>query len=94
MRLRIIKISLNLQRSQVSMKRLINQTLILFLLFFLKLNGQEIQSNAWKALFSDYSLTSSCYDPIKNGSPCGHCDACILRLKGFQEANALDPLSY
>ena len=42
----------------------------------------------------DYSLTSSCYDPLKNGTPCGHCDACILRLKGFQEADAIDPLSY
>ena len=41
------------------MKRLINKIPILFLLFLLKLNGQEIQSNAWKALFSDYSLTSS-----------------------------------
>ena len=42
----------------------------------------------------DYSLTSSCYDPLKDGVPCGHCDACILRLKGFQEADTLDPLSY
>ena len=42
----------------------------------------------------DYSLTSSCYDPLKSGTPCGHCDACILRLKGFQEADTLDPLSY
>ena len=42
----------------------------------------------------DYGLTSSCYDPLKDGVPCGHCDACILRLKGFQEANTLDPLSY
>lgn len=42
----------------------------------------------------DYSLTSSCYDPLKNGAACGDCDACILRLKGFQEADALDPLSY
>lgn len=41
------------------MKRLINKIPILFLFFLLKLNGQEIQSNAWKALFSDYSLTSS-----------------------------------
>ena len=42
----------------------------------------------------DYSLTSSCYDPLKDGVPCGHCDACILRLRGFQEAGTLDPLSY
>ena len=42
----------------------------------------------------DYGLTSSCYDPHKNGNPCGHCDACILRLKGFREACIPDPLNY
>ena len=42
----------------------------------------------------DYSLTSSCYDPNKNGIPCGHCDACFLRLKGFKEAQKIDPLTY
>ena len=42
----------------------------------------------------DYGLTSSCYDPQKNGDPCGHCDACILRLKGFREACIPDPLNY
>ncbi|MCA9078797.1 MAG: 7-cyano-7-deazaguanine synthase QueC [Planctomycetaceae bacterium] len=31
----------------------------------------------------DYSLTHSCYDPDKNGHPCGHCDSCVLRAKGF-----------
>ncbi|MEE3188913.1 MAG: 7-cyano-7-deazaguanine synthase QueC, partial [Candidatus Neomarinimicrobiota bacterium] len=31
----------------------------------------------------DYGLTFSCYDPQETGAPCGHCDACILRLKGF-----------
>lgn len=42
----------------------------------------------------DYGLTSSCYDPQGNGDPCGHCDACILRLKGFKEASISDPLNY
>lgn len=42
----------------------------------------------------DYSMTSSCYDPEKNGNPCGHCDACFLRLKGFREAEQVDPLLY
>ncbi len=42
----------------------------------------------------DYSLTSSCYDPNENGIPCGHCDACFLRLKGFKEAQKIDPLVY
>jgi 7-cyano-7-deazaguanine synthase len=42
----------------------------------------------------DYSLTSSCYDPNSEGRPCGHCDSCLLRLKGFAEAGATDPLPY
>jgi len=40
----------------------------------------------------DYALTSSCYDPGPEGRPCGHCDACLLRAKGFAEAGATDPL--
>ena len=42
----------------------------------------------------DYGLTSSCYDPSQEGRPCGQCDSCQLRRKGFREAGALDPLSY
>lgn len=41
----------------------------------------------------DYSLTHSCYDPVQ-GLACGHCDACILRLKGFAEAGMKDPVRY
>ncbi|MDE1942717.1 MAG: 7-cyano-7-deazaguanine synthase QueC [Betaproteobacteria bacterium] len=40
----------------------------------------------------DYSLTSSCYDPGEDGRPCGHCDSCQLRAKGFKEAGVPDPL--
>jgi 7-cyano-7-deazaguanine synthase len=40
----------------------------------------------------DYALTSSCYDPGPAGRPCEHCDACLLRAKGFAEAGAADPL--
>jgi 7-cyano-7-deazaguanine synthase len=40
----------------------------------------------------DYGLTSSCYDPGPKGHPCGHCDSCQLRAKGFQEAGLTDPL--
>jgi 7-cyano-7-deazaguanine synthase len=40
----------------------------------------------------DFALTSSCYDPGPEGSPCGSCDACLLREKGFREANLADPL--
>ena len=42
----------------------------------------------------DYGMTSTCYDPDTNGNPCGKCDACFLRLKGFKKAGAIDPLSY
>jgi 7-cyano-7-deazaguanine synthase len=40
----------------------------------------------------DYALTHSCYDPRPDGSPCGHCDSCRLRAKGFEEAGVTDPL--
>jgi 7-cyano-7-deazaguanine synthase len=39
----------------------------------------------------DYSLTRSCYDPDRSGRPCGHCDSCLLRAKGFAEAGVKDP---
>jgi len=42
----------------------------------------------------DYSLTHSCYDPTREGLACGRCDSCLLRLKGFAEAGARDPLPY
>ena len=42
----------------------------------------------------DYSRTLSCYDPSADGIACGHCDACRLRLKGFNEAGATDPAPY
>ncbi|WP_231514640.1 7-cyano-7-deazaguanine synthase QueC [Mycobacterium sp. URHB0044] len=42
----------------------------------------------------DYGLTSSCYDPSAIGQPCGRCDSCLLRLKGFEEAGLSDPLAY
>ena len=40
----------------------------------------------------DYSRTSSCYDPAPTGAPCGSCDSCLLRTKGFNEAGIQDPL--
>jgi len=40
----------------------------------------------------DYGLTHSCYDPLPDGGPCGHCDSCRLRAAGFEEASAKDPL--
>ena len=45
------------------------------------------------ALRLDYKLTHSCYDPLPDGSPCGTCDSCVLRARGFSEAGVADPLS-
>jgi 7-cyano-7-deazaguanine synthase len=42
----------------------------------------------------DFSLTWSCYDPASDGQACGRCDSCQLRLKGFKEADAIDPVPY
>jgi len=42
----------------------------------------------------DYSITTTCYDPAATGEACGACDACLLRLKGFQEAGVPDPAAY
>lgn len=44
------------------------------------------------ALGVDYGWTSSCYDPGPDGKPCGSCDSCVLRAKGFSEAGIVDPL--
>ena len=44
------------------------------------------------ALGVDFALTSSCYDPGGAGRPCGACDSCRLRAKGFAEAGLSDPL--
>jgi 7-cyano-7-deazaguanine synthase len=42
----------------------------------------------------DFRLTHSCYDPDECGLPCGLCDSCRLRLKGFADAGVEDPLKY
>jgi 7-cyano-7-deazaguanine synthase len=44
------------------------------------------------ALGLDYGLTHSCYDPSPDGRPCGRCDSCVLRAKGFREAGVADPV--
>jgi 7-cyano-7-deazaguanine synthase len=40
----------------------------------------------------DYGLTHSCYNPGSDGRPCGRCDSCQLRARGFEDAGAADPL--
>ena len=42
----------------------------------------------------DFGITLTCYDPSPDGAACGHCEACLLRLKGFREAGLEDPAIY
>jgi 7-cyano-7-deazaguanine synthase len=46
------------------------------------------------ALGVDYAITHSCYDPKEGGRACGHCDSCVLRRRGFEEAGVPDPTLY
>lgn len=39
-------------------------------------------------------LTHSCYDPAPDGTACGQCDSCQIRLAGFQSAGFADPIAY
>ncbi len=43
------------------------------------------------ALGVDYSKTISCYDPDSGGKPCRQCDACLLRIRGFEQNGLVDP---
>lgn len=40
----------------------------------------------------DYARTSSCYQPSPSGRPCGCCDSCLIRAKGFADVGVADPL--
>jgi len=42
----------------------------------------------------DFGITTSCYNPDNIGQPCGVCDSCLIRLKGFKDAGFEDPLIY
>lgn len=42
----------------------------------------------------DYARTLSCYDPSPSMGACGHCDACLLRARGFRDAGIDDPTVY
>ena len=57
----------------------------------IEMTKSEIVSKAIE-LGVDLSLTHSCYDPDEHGRPCGACDSCLLRRKGFEEAGRLDPV--
>lgn len=57
----------------------------------LRLSKAEIIRHG-TALKLDYGLTHSCYDPGPAGMPCGHCDSCRLRARGFEEAGVADPV--
>lgn len=59
----------------------------------ISLSKAEIIRNGLE-LGVDYGLTSSCYDPSPSGDPCGACDSCLLRQKGFRENDLSDPLKY
>jgi 7-cyano-7-deazaguanine synthase len=54
--------------------------------------GEIIRMGA--TLGVDYSGTVSCYDPTAEGLACGHCDSCVLRRRGFDEAGIADPTRY
>jgi len=47
-----------------------------------------------RTLGVDYSLTHSCYDPDEAGNACGRCDSCLIRKRGFMEADLPDPTRY
>lgn len=59
----------------------------------LRLSKREIIERG-TSLGVDYALSHSCYDPDAVGGACGHCDSCILRRRGFEEAGVADPTRY
>ncbi len=59
----------------------------------LRLTKAEIVAQGL-ALGLDYAITSTCYDPAADGAACGRCEACLLRLKGFEAAGVPDPARY
>ena len=56
------------------------------------LSKAQIVLRAWE-LGVDFALTWSCYEPGADGRPCGACDSCLLRAKGFAEARLVDPVA-
>jgi 7-cyano-7-deazaguanine synthase len=58
----------------------------------IELSKAQIVLRAWE-LGVDFALTWSCYEPGPDGRPCGACDSCLLRARGFAEANLPDPVA-
>ncbi|WP_422930677.1 7-cyano-7-deazaguanine synthase QueC [Singulisphaera sp. PoT] len=59
----------------------------------LLLTKEQIISRG-RELGIDYGMTHSCYDPTPDGTSCGHCDACQLRLQAFAKLGLTDPIPY
>ncbi|MBA4072298.1 MAG: 7-cyano-7-deazaguanine synthase QueC [Gemmatimonas sp.] len=59
----------------------------------MRMTKREIIQLGW-SLGVDYGMTTSCYDPSPDGAACGHCDACQLRRRGFEQAGLTDPARY
>jgi len=59
----------------------------------IELNKKEIIEFGL-SLGVDYSLTFTCYDPMPNGTSCGRCESCLLRLEAFRQAGRVDPIRY
>ncbi len=59
----------------------------------LRMSKAEIAREAQR-LGLDAAISHSCYDPPPDGGHCGHCDACLLRAKGFADAGLPDPTRY
>ena len=59
----------------------------------LHMSKAEIIANGLR-LGVDYGLTRSCYDPSPEDEACGECDACQLRIAGFQANGVTDPIRY
>lgn len=57
------------------------------------INKSKAETIRWgMALGVDYALTWSCYDPQPGERPCGTCESCGLRRRGFADAGVVDPL--
>lgn len=80
--------------ANVAMKKTIEGTMIIKIHTPLIRKTKSEIIEAGMKLGVDYSLTRSCYDPNAAGEACGHCDSCLLRKRGFEQAGINDPTIY